>query len=134
MEPDTVAFVYVGSLTSVPVYICIMDHLHVCGIFVGGEEVKSIYMCSQEQVFTAHGKSMVGSNPEKQCFFHLCWKFFVSPRLSVIRNKSGSGEAMENFLCGLFVYQLLLLAFVMEYIKVVILQSPHSMSALRQAL
>lgn len=26
------------------------------------------------------------------------------------------------------------LAFVMEYIKVVILQSPHSMSALRQAL
>lgn len=24
---------------------------------------------------------------------------------------------MENFLCGLFVYQLLLLAFVMKYIK-----------------
>lgn len=48
MEPDTVAFVCVGSLTSVPVYICIMDHLHVCGIFVGGEEVKSIYVCSQE--------------------------------------------------------------------------------------
>lgn len=41
---------------------------------------------------------------------------------------------MENFICVLFVSQLLLLAFVMEYIKVVILQSPHSMSALRQAL
>lgn len=40
---------------------------------------------------------------------------------------------MGNFLCGLFVSQLPLLAFVMEYI-IIILQSPHSMSALRQAL
>lgn len=41
---------------------------------------------------------------------------------------------MENFLCGLFAPQLLLLAFVMEYIKIVIFHSPHSMSALRQVL
>lgn len=41
LESDAFIFVYV-SFTSVAVYIYVNDHLHVCGIFIGGEEVKSI--------------------------------------------------------------------------------------------
>lgn len=42
LESDAFIFVYVRLLTSVAVYIYVNAHLHVCGIFIGEEEVKSI--------------------------------------------------------------------------------------------
>lgn len=43
LESDAFIFVYVSLLSSVAVYIYVNDHLHVCGIFIGGEEVSNLF-------------------------------------------------------------------------------------------
>lgn len=94
--------------------------------FIGEEKVESVEQCASKNRSL---QVIVGSEP-----FHLCLEEFRLHMIICFTKNSRSGEPVENFLCGLFASQLLLLAFVTEYIKIAVFHSPRSMSALRQAL